>query len=69
MEASLPLDYFKAMTIHLLKYYLSSRGISQTAFYAYSLNLPVNKSEEEEMQCYQNDKKDKLVLYKWLLFS
>ena len=52
MKASLPLDYFKAMPIHLLNDYLSSRGISQTgnketlaknAFYAYSLNLPVNK--------------------------
>ena len=41
------------------------RGISPTgnkgtlaknAFYAYFLNLPVNKSEEEEVQCYQNDK-------------
>ena len=67
-----PLDYFKAMTIHLLNDYLSSRGgINQTgnketlaknAFYAYSLNLPVNKSEEEETQCYQNGKKDKLVV-------
>ena len=71
MEASLTLDYFKAMTIHLLNDYLSSRGISQTgnketlaknAFYAYSLHLPANKSEEEEIQCYQNDKKDKLVV-------
>ena len=69
MESSL--GYFKAMTIHLLKDYLSSRWLSQignketlakNAFYAYSLNLPVNKSEEEEIQCYQNDKKDRLVV-------
>ena len=36
--------------------------MAKNAFYAYSLNLPVNKSEEEEIQCYQNGKKDKLVV-------
>ena len=58
MDKNLSLDYFEVMTIPMLKDYLSARGIGQSgnketlirnAFYTYSLNLPVNKSEEEEV--------------------
>ena len=71
MDKHLTFDHFEAMTIPVLKDYLSSRGIGQSgnketlarnAFYVYALNLPVNKSEEEEMECFERDKKDKLVV-------
>ena len=63
------LNYFKQMPVHLLKDYLSSRGINHTgnkellarnAFYAHCLNLPLMKSDDEEMRCYEIDKKAKL---------
>ena len=69
MAAKIDLNYFKKMTIPLLKDYLSSRGINQTgnkntlaqnAYYAYCLNIPVEKTDEEEMRCFQSEKKAKL---------
>ena len=71
MDKNLTLDYFEVMTIPILKDYLSARGIGQSgnketlvknAFYVYSLNLPVNKSEKEEREWFERDKKVKLVV-------
>ena len=71
MERNLRLWYFEGMTIPMLKDYLSSRGIntsgnketlSKNAFYAYSLNIPVNNSEQEEVASYHRDKQDKLIV-------
>ena len=70
MDENLTQDYFTLMTIPMLKYYLSARGICQSgnkdtlvrnAFYAYSLKLPV-KSEEHELDNFERDKKEKLVV-------
>ena len=71
MERNLRLRYFEGMTIPMLKDYLSSRGIntsgnketlSKNDFYAYSVNISVNNSEQEEVASYHRDKQGKLIV-------